>query len=232
VKLVLFDIDGTILWSDGAGRRAMSAALTDVFGTAGPTSYHYDGKTDPQIVHDLMQLAGIPAEDIARRVDGLMRLYLDNLRSELATGDLRVRVFDGVRELLDALEQRDDIILGLLTGNIAEGATVKLMAAGIDPARFRVCAYGSDHHHRPELPGIALGRARDRLGLEIAGTDTIVIGDTPADIACGRGVGARTIAVATGRFSVEQLAEHEPYAVVETLRDTARLVSLIDRSSL
>ena len=228
-RLVLFDIDGTLLWSDGAGRRAMQGALTDVFGSAGSPEYRYDGKTDRQIVRELMRAEGHEDAHIDGGMERLVALYLEGLRGELADGTREVRVLPGVPELLDALERRDDVVLGLLTGNIAPGAAVKLAAAGIDIGRFRVNAFGSDHEHRPELPAVAQARARERLGLEVQGERVVIIGDTPADIECGRGIGARAIAVATGRYGVEELRAHEPAAVFEDLTDTAAVVEAILR---
>jgi phosphoglycolate phosphatase len=225
-KLVLFDIDGTILWSDGAGRRAMTEALTTVFGGAGPTDYRYDGKTDPQIVRDLMRASGHTDETIDQRIDPLMQRYLGGLERELA-GGTRAHVFDGVRELLDLLEARSDIILGLLTGNLREGAAIKLRAAGIDIDRFKVCAFGSDHHARAELSALAQRRAREDLGLEIPGDHIFVIGDTPADITCGQAIGARAIAVATGRYTPEELARHHPFALFSSLADTEAVMRVI-----
>lgn len=226
MKLVLFDIDGTILWSDGAGRRAMTEALTTVFGGAGPTDYRYDGKTDPQIVRDLMRASGHTDETIDQRIDPLMQRYLGGLERELA-GGTRAHVFDGVRELLDLLEARNDIILGLLTGNLREGAAIKLRAAGIDVDRFKVCACGSDHHARGELPALAQRRAREDLGIEIPGDHIFVIGDTPADITCGQAIGARAIAVATGRYTPEELARHHPFALFSSLADTEAVMRVI-----
>ncbi len=230
MRLVLFDIDGAILWSDGAGRRAMTRALTEVFGQAGPTEYRYDGKTDPQIVRDLMRHAGHDDAWIDAHMDALMARYLEGLRSELAPGNAHAHLFDGVDALIDALDARDDVVLGLLTGNLEEGAVIKLRAVGLDPARFRVGAFGSDHHHRPELPAVAQRRARERLGLDVAGERIIVIGDTPADIECGRSIGAKAIGVATGRFPVEELARHEPFAVFEDLSDTSLVLETILRA--
>jgi phosphoglycolate phosphatase len=226
VKLVLFDIDGTILWSDGAGRRAMTEALMNVFGGAGPTDYHYDGKTDPQIVRDLMRADGHTDDIIDERIDPLMQRYLGGLERELA-GGTRAHVFDGVRDLFDLLEERGDVILGLLTGNLREGAAIKLRAAGIDISRFKVCAFGSDHHARAELPALAQRRAKEDLGLDIPGDHVFVIGDTPADITCGQGIGARAIAVATGRYTPEELARHHPYALFSSLADTAAVMKVI-----
>jgi len=225
VRLVLFDIDGTILRSNGAGRRAMIAALREVFGVTGPEDHRYDGKTDPQIVREVMRLEGRHDAHIDERMDALMTLYLAHLERELQHVDMMV--YPGILELLAALERRHDTILGLLTGNLREGAQAKLRAAGIDPHRFRVGAFGSDHEDRPELPAVALRRAQAELGVEINGEHLVIIGDTPADIECGRSLGVRAIGVATGSYSVDELLRHSPHAVFETLADTQRVVSAI-----
>ncbi len=227
MRLVLFDIDGTILRSGGVGRIAMERALHDVFGTTGTSEYHYDGKTDRQIVRDQMRLEGLSDEKIDERMDELLGNYLSGLRSELAATGREVHVFEGVRELIDELDREPTITLGLLTGNVEEGAHAKLGAAGIDVSRFKVNAFGSDHEHRPELPGVAQRRAREVVGADIAGDRIIVIGDTPADIRCGEQIGARAIGVATGRYSVEDLQSHGAYAVFETLADTAEVMRKI-----
>ena len=227
MKLVLFDIDGTILWSDGSGRRAIHRALTEVFGGTGPESYWFDGKTDRQIVRDLMRLEGHADSHIDERMDALLDRYVEYLERELSVPGCRPRLLEGVVPLLDALEARGDVVLGLLTGNLERGARAKLAAVGIDPDRFTVNAFGSDAEHRPSLPAIAQRRARERLGLDLAGHAVVVIGDTPADVECGRGIGARAIAVATGRYGVEALAAHQPAAVFEDLTDTARVVAAI-----
>ena len=228
-KLVLFDIDGTLLWSDGAGRRAMERALTHVFGSAGSSEYRYDGKTDRQIVRELMRGEGHEDAHIDGGMERLVGAYLEGLRTELADGTRTVRVLPGVPELLDALEARADVVLGLLTGNIEEGAAAKLGAAGIDIGRFRVNAFGSDHEHRPELPAVAQARARALLGLDVHGPRIVIIGDTPADIECGRSLGARAIGVATGRYDVEALRAHRPAAVLLALCDTAAVVYAVVR---
>ena len=227
MRLVLFDIDGTLLNSEGLGRASMQRALGEIFGSPGNPAYRYDGKTDKQIVHDVMRLEGHSDEHIDGRMDSLILLYLEGLRVGARSGKFNVRPHVGVVELLDALEARKDVVLGLLTGNVEAGAHVKLTAAGIDPNRFRVNAYGSDHEHRPQLPAIAQRRASETLGLEIAGERIVVIGDTPADIECGRSLGARSIGVATGHYTVEQLEEHNPYAAFPSLGDTAKLLDTI-----
>jgi phosphoglycolate phosphatase len=118
-------------------------------------------------------------------------------------------------------------VLGLLTGNIEAGARAKLAAVGIAPHRFVVGAFGSDHHDRPELPEIARRRAERVLGHPINGRDVVVIGDTPADVACGVGIGARAIGVATGRYSVDELRACDAAAVFPDLTDTDAVVRAI-----
>ena len=227
MKLVLFDIDGTILLTDGAGKRAIHRALREVFGGTGPHDHAFGGKTDPQIVRELMRLEGHADMHIDEHMQRLLELYVTYLNEELRANPEGITVMPGIRELLDALDARDDIIIGLLTGNLVAGARAKLEAAGIDPSRFKVGAFGSDHELRGELPAVARERARLDLAVDVPGGDVIVIGDTPADIQCGRGIGARAIAVATGSYSVDQLSEHRPAAVFEDLSDTPAIIAAI-----
>ena len=226
-KLVLFDIDGTILLTDGAGRRAVHRALIEVFGGTGPGDHRFDGKTDPQIVRELMRLEGHSDARIDAAMPAVFDRYVALLREELGVAPDRVRLMPGVRELLDALAARSDVVLGLLTGNLVAGAHAKLSAAGIDPSIFRVGAFGSDHEVRGELPAVAQRRAREELRVEIAGRDVVVIGDTPADIDCGRAIGARAIGVATGHYSVDELRQHDPAAVFADLSPTSDVLRAI-----
>jgi phosphoglycolate phosphatase-like HAD superfamily hydrolase len=227
MRLVLFDIDGTLLNSGGLGRASMQRALGMIFGSPGNPSYRYDGKTDKQIVRDVMRMEGHSDEHIDSRMETLLDTYLAGLRTGAESGKFNVRPLDGVPEILDALEKRDDVVLGLLTGNVEPGARIKLQLAGIDPDRFRVNAFGSDHEHRPELPAIAQRRAGEQLGLDLAGDRLVVIGDTPADIECGRSLGAKAIAVASGHYTVEQLQSHKPYAVFPSLKNTEQVLDTI-----
>lgn len=227
MKLVLFDIDGTLLRGTGAARRAFEGSLAQVFGTQPDPSVHYDGKTDPQIARELMRLAGHDDAAIDERLPAVIAGYLERLRHEVSIGERHFETLPGVEALLDALEPRDDVVLGLLTGNVADGAAIKLRCAGVDPARFRVNAFGSDHEHRPELPRVAVRRARETMGHDFDGESIVVIGDTPADIACARSVCARTIAVATGRYSVHELSAHDPTVAFDDLTDTAAVVAAL-----
>jgi phosphoglycolate phosphatase len=227
MKLVLFDIDGTLLWTDGAGRRAMEAALHATYGVRGDPAYRYDGKTDRQIAREQMRGAGVPDAVIDAGLATLVEAYLANLGRELAATPDAARLLAGVAALLDAVDAEPRAVLGLLTGNVAGGAHAKLGAVGVDATRFRVGAYGCDHEHRPELPRVAQRRAHEQLGLAVPGHDVVIIGDTPADIACGRPIGARAIAVATGRYGVAELAAHAPHAVFADLGDTGRVLEAI-----
>lgn len=229
MKLVLFDIDGTLLWTDGAGRRSMERALLTVFGSAGDPAYRYDGKTDHQIAREQMRAAGVDEQTITSRMDDALDHYVEGLESELARTPDAARLCGGVPELLDALEARDDATLGLLTGNIERGARRKLRAVGIDFDRFRVNAFGCDHAERPQLPAVAQRRAREVMGVEMQGDRIVIIGDTPADIECGRALGVRAIGVATGRYGVDELSSHSPAAVFPTLEDTRAVVDAILR---
>src|SRR5690606_2810623 len=156
--------DGTILTADGAPRRAFHRALLEVYGTAGPIATHaFDGKTDPQIARELLGAAGLPAIAIDRGLPALWNTDLRELSAEFARPAHTTTVLPGVRSLLDALEQRgDDVVLGLLTGNIEQGAVLKLSSAGVR-TNFRVGAFGSDCDRRDGLPPVAVARAREAV---------------------------------------------------------------------
>ncbi len=228
-RLVLFDIDGTLLLTAGAGRRAITAAMADVIGTgtAAFDGVRFDGKTDPQIVSELLSAAGEPDPSDADRIAAICERYADLLEVELRQPGTRVTVMPGVHELLARLEQEPEAMLGLLTGNVVRGAALKLRAGGIDPDRFAVGAYGSDSAHRPALPPIAASRAAARFGRVPDGHEVVIIGDTPADVACGAGIGARALAVATGGYTVDQLTACGPHAAFADLRDTDAVLQAI-----
>ena len=224
-KLVLFDIDGTILLSSGAGRRAITDALAPHIGDVSAFGrVRFDGKTDPQIVAELLEAAGHPDPHHPERIAEVCAAYVTRLEAELAKPTSITTLLPGVVALLDALALRDDVLLGLVTGNVARGAELKLRAAGIAPARFAVGAYGSDSAHRPELPPIAAERAAPFMGRVPSGHDVIIIGDTPADVHCGRPIGARAIGVATGSFAVQDLHDAGADAVFADLTDTVRVL--------
>jgi phosphoglycolate phosphatase-like HAD superfamily hydrolase len=231
MRLVLFDIDGTLLWTDGAGRRAIHRALLDETGIAGPIErYRFDGKTDPQIVRDLLSLADHPRAGDDDMVEMVCRRYVGHLRAELQRPTQATKLLPGTAELLEALEAREAAgaaLVGLLTGNVAPGAALKLRSAGLDPARFCVGAYGSDSAQRADLPAVAAARASALTGRGFAGQDVVILGDTPEDVACGRAIGARSVAVATGFYDVAALRASGAAYVFETLADTAAVLDAI-----
>ncbi|MCI0576515.1 MAG: haloacid dehalogenase-like hydrolase [Chloroflexi bacterium] len=226
MRLLLFDIDGTLIRSVGVGKAAMVYAMEQVFGTAGPVdSYDMAGKTDPLIITDLMTAAGLALADIETGLPAVYELMAEKGRV-LFTSD-GIAPCTGVPELLAALAGHEDVLLGLLTGNINTTAPLKLAAAGIDPTLFRIGAYGSDAGDRNLLPALALERACQLTGHSFNGQNTVVIGDTPADIACARASGATAVAVATGRYSAGTLADYQPDYLLENLADTLAVLDIL-----
>jgi phosphoglycolate phosphatase-like HAD superfamily hydrolase len=220
-RLILFDIDGTLISTRGAAKRAFERAMLEVYGTTGPIATHdFSGKTDPQIARELLRETGLHDREIDAGMPALWSAYLRDLRIELDSPDHSTDVLPGVVDVLAALAERtDDVLVGLLTGNIEPGAALKLTSARLDG--FRLGAYGSDHEHRDELPAIAVRRAHDLTGVRFKGRDVVVIGDTPNDVHCGRSIGVHAVAVATGRYDAEVLRAVGADAVLADLSDTA-----------
>ena len=223
MRLVLFDVDGTLVISRGAGRRAMSRALVETFGTAGPIGdYDFRGMTDLRIVSDLMDAAGIPPTRVRERLDACFEAYVRALEEALATGG--VEVLPGIPALVRELATRDDVVLGLLTGNIEAGARVKLAPTGLLPY-FRLGAYGSDDADRNCLPPVAAARAERLVGHRFPPDRIVVIGDTPLDVACARACGAVAVAVATGFHPMQDLVACAPDFAFADLADTASVLA-------
>ncbi|MEJ2187536.1 MAG: haloacid dehalogenase-like hydrolase, partial [Gemmatimonadota bacterium] len=176
----------------------------------------------------LLRAAGLDDSAIDGRFDSLWSVYLRELAAELSQASHRTRVLPGVVAPLDELaRRRDDVVLGLLTGNIEEGARLKLASCGLG-GRFALGAFGSDDEVRDRLGPVAVERARDLLGITFQGADIVVVGDTPRDVQCARPVGARAVAVATGRHTVAELAEAGADAVLQDFSDISRaLASLL-----
>lgn len=226
--LVLFDIDGTLLLTAGAGRRAILRAVGEVVDPdADIGRIRFDGKTDPQIVMELLSAGRHPTPREPALVARLCDRYVAFLEQELSSPAGGTTVLPGVGPLLDRLEQVPGVVLGLLTGNVVPGAALKLRSGGLQPERFVVGAYGSDSHRRPDLPAIAAERARPWFGHVPSGSAVVIIGDTPADVTCGRGIGARSVGVATGSYGPEQLAAAGASAVFDDLTDTERVLERI-----
>ena len=236
-KLVLFDIDGTLVLTGGAGIRAMNRACEELVGHPHALAgIPVAGRTDRIILTDVVARAGHALD--GGLLERLRARYISYLREEIerpgrtqsfeslgARGGVKA-VMPGIRELLDLLERRDDVFLGLLTGNFEAGARIKL--EHFDLWRyFRCGAYGDDAADRNELVPFALDRAR-RCGLpDLAPEHILVVGDTPHDVACARAVGATPVGVATGGFTVEQLRESGAELVFQDLSRTSEFVKLL-----
>jgi len=224
-RLVLFDVDGTLLSAGPSARTAFQTALEDVFGTSGDIDgYAFEGRLDPLIVTDLMRAAGVPDATIALRRGDALALYLDRLEASLRT---RAPVLKpGVLQLLDALEKVPGLVPALLTGNVERGARVKLSAAGLWH-RFVFGVWGDEAACREELGPIALEKARPATGLAFTGSECVVVGDSRHDVACGLAIGARAIAVATGRTALPALEAAGAHVVLADLSDTQRALEAI-----
>ena len=210
-RLLLFDIDGTLINSAGAGVAALRDVLRDEFGiTDNLEGIEIAGRTDKGIVHQILRKIGVdPNESNTAR---FLAQYVDLLARELP--QRKGSVLPGICELLEKLRRQPEIVLALLTGNVEQGARLKLEHYGLWHF-FEFGAFADDHHDRNELGAFARQRAQERHGVEFGSAAIDVIGDTPHDIACGKAIGARTIAVATGSFSPEELAKREPDIVLE-----------------
>jgi len=225
-RLILFDIDGTLLSTRGAARRAFHHAMLEVYGTAGPiATLPFDGKTDPQIARELLAFEGIGDAETDAGLPVLWEAYIRELEIELGQPDHETDTLPGVRTLLSALARAADAVVGLVTGNIERGAALKVSSAGL--SGFRLGAFGSDCEQREGLPPIAVERARALYGIAFRGQDILVIGDTPADVRCGQALGVHAVGVATGRHPADQLRAAGAHTVFEDLSDTERVLQVL-----
>lgn len=225
-RLLLFDVDGTLVSTDGAGRRALGRALQAVFGTTGSLDgYDLRGKTDPRIVLDVLEAVGLDREVVRARLDDCFDAYARALAGEIGSGR-PVRTLPGIEELVRRLHGRSDVVLGLVTGNIEAGARIKLEPTGLWP-HFRTGAFGSDHADRRQLPSLAARRARALTGHVFAPGQVLVIGDTPWDVDCARSFGARAIAVATGHYRRTELEACGPDLLLDSFADVERALAAL-----
>jgi phosphoglycolate phosphatase len=229
--LVLFDIDGTLVDTGGAGRLGLEASFRSVFGVQDietPASrVRFGGKTDPTIISDIARHAGIAAGEVEARYAELQDAYLRALRNELSVPNERRRVLPGVAPLLANLASRPDVFLGLVTGNIEEGARVKLDAFGLNHY-FVDGGFSSDHPERGEIARIAHQKLSRRAGFRFPAERVMVIGDTELDVSCARDNGFRAIAVASGSSSEDELRAARPDAVFPDLTDASAVLSAME----
>lgn len=219
-RLLLWDIDGTLLRTGAAGQRAIIRATAEQFGEDGNLEgVEIAGRTDTGIAQQILRKYGAPVNDgsVASFLDQYLRFLAEEL--PLREG----RVLPGVLELLQRTAQQPDTTLGLLTGNLERGAKLKLEHYQLWHF-FAFGAFSDDHHDRNELGAFAVSRALAGTGIKFGGAQVDVIGDTGHDIACGKAIGARTVAVATGSWSREQLAEHEPDFLFDDLSNVDEVI--------
>ncbi len=226
MKLLLFDIDGTLLNTNGVGRRTFEALLSEWAGRpidSQPVSF--SGKTDPQIIREVLESNGCSKGEAEVLLPEVVEAYL-RLAPELIRA-AEVTVYPGVFDLLAHLETRSDVQLGLLTGNLELTAYEKVAAAGFSSTLFPFGAFGSDHEDRYQLPPIAVAHAHAHTGRRFTGKDVVIIGDTEHDINCGRSIGVCSVAVATGHYSREQLAVHHPDLLLDDLTDISYFIETV-----
>ncbi len=222
-RLLLWDIDATLITTGGAGEKSLQRAITRRYGTADDLrDIEIAGRTDVAIARSVLQKYGMATD--AASVGDFLDEYIAGLRDLLPR--ITGRVLPGVREILDRLRPNDDRVLALLTGNLRQGAQLKLEHYGLWDY-FEFGAFADDHYDRNELGAFARRRAQEKHGHEFAAAQIDVIGDTGHDIACGKIFGARTIAVATGSWTREQLALHHPDFLFDDFSDVDRVIATL-----
>jgi phosphoglycolate phosphatase len=219
-RLVLFDIDGTLLTARRVFKVALAEALSATYGTTGP----FSGRTDPEIVRGLMSAAGLSQTRIDAAMNEALGCYEANLLPLLGPGTVDPK--PGIPGLLDRLAREGTVTLGLLTGNVERCARGKLEPLGLNRF-FPFGAYGSDHEDRSALPEIAVDRAHAITGRRHAGKEIVIVGDSIHDVRCGRHLSVRAVAVASGTTSRAELAAEQPDALLDDLADTEAAAAAI-----
>jgi phosphoglycolate phosphatase-like HAD superfamily hydrolase len=224
MKLLLFDIDGTLILTGGAATRAVNLVFDKIYGIVDAMDgTKPEGKTDPAIIREIFKHR-LGRDFLAEEVNNVFKEYIQFLREEIHDSP-GYRVMPGVDNLIRALSGRDDLILGIATGNIEEGARIKLERAGLN-GYFKFGGFGSDSENREKLIRIAIERGKKFLNHKRVDERVFVIGDTPHDIIHGKAAGAKTVAVATGSYSMRDLEEHDPYHLFEDFSDLESVLKI------
>ncbi len=227
-RLVLWDVDGTLIDSGGVGAEMFDVALERALGVRPSTRIRMSGKTDPQIVNEYFDVLDVAQAERDEHLATVLEHLADALAAEEDEIRRQGRVLTGVVDVLEALGRHEGVLQSLLTGNLAPNALVKLRAFGLDRyVDLEIGAYGSDHADRRRLIPFALERTAKLRGRTLDRGDVWVVGDTPNDLACARAGGARCLLVASGRYGPAELADCGPDAVLDDLSDTDALVELL-----
>lgn len=227
MKLLLFDVDGTILLTNRAGIRSMEQAGRELFGERFDLSQvSVAGALDPLIYAEATRLAGI--DNAATMHDAFRDRYLEILQASLDANGGKTVLLPGIGAVVETLRNHETVSLGVVTGNYTAVVPIKLRAVGLDPAWFPFSAFGDEGPDRPSLVRIALERYQQRAGRPIAAADVIVIGDTPHDVTCAHANGCLCFAVATGMYTADDLRGAGADVVVSDLRDPAPLHAMLE----
>ncbi|MFV1968235.1 MAG: HAD hydrolase-like protein [Pirellulaceae bacterium] len=224
MQVLLFDIDGTLVNTGGAGGAALRTAFCDAFNLDDAGNVPFSGRTDRAIVRSFFHLHGMePSDENWWRV---RNTYIQRLPEFMPRR--QGHVLPGVRKLLDTLHERENTALGLLTGNLRDGAHIKLRFYDLDHY-FPFGGFGDEHHERDDVAREALRAALAYVNGHASTHQVWVIGDTPLDVACGRAIGARVLAVATGIHPLDELVAASPDLLLDDLTDTARILECLER---
>ena len=223
MRLLLFDIDGTLVKVGNGVDEAVNKAISTVTGrTAVTDGVSFSGRTDPAIFEDILRATGVAAPESV--LTDVLRAYIDAAEQTIRPSD--VESLPGVPDLLSTLSDRNDVYMGLLTGNVEPIAYHKLRSADLD-RYFAVGAFGSDDADRTNLPGLAVDRIASETGFDFSTEETIIIGDTEHDIRCAKSAGSRSVAVCTGRYGRSELFQHQPTHLFENFENHSAFIEEI-----
>ncbi len=224
MKLILFDIDGTMLYSNGNGKIALIEAIEKIFGNIANDSINPAGKTDPQIIYEMIEHR-INKSELDQKLPKIFTCYLENLK-QYYTVSRGVGVYDGVQKLIRQLKDLNTNIIGLLTGNIYRGAMIKLGLFGLEQY-FELGAYGDDGFYRQQLPDVALKRAVNKTNRTFSDKDIVIIGDTVNDVECGRHLNVKSIVVCTNKKTEAELKAANPDHFFHDFNNTEKVIEAI-----